>query len=76
MPDHGCCGSILSPEKYGNDIPARPAGASSDDAAYTRGMTFTPYFSLSVELSGTSVQSCVVSPITIELRIVIVGFDA
>ena len=64
---------MLSSEKYGKDTPVRPPGFPDDDVAETAGINVPPYISLTVVLSGVSLQSFgVMAPITTELRIVIV----
>ncbi len=62
---------MLSPEINGKDTPDRPPGSPADDVAETVGMAFWEYCALSVVVSGRSVQSCVMSPIINELRMVI-----
>ena len=54
-------------------MPDRPPELPDDDVAEIPGTAFPPYISLTVVLSGVSLQSLgVMAPITTELRIVIV----
>lgn len=52
-------------------MPTRPPGLPLEDVADTAGIAFVPYFSLTVVVSGVSLQSLVISPIAMELRIMI-----